>query len=484
MYFEINCNFFEFIRHSFKLVKTVMKMILVKFLHWKPKMYLGFAILMFLTKLNAQQKFTFSTYHDRDSVVWYVKNLSQENVKLSAATLDFFYKSDNVMIWPYTYFGGNKNFRKIGKFCGEKNCWKYKSEIGLGLDAWVAPGDSFPIVSGDNYAAASFDTLMLANFELFWYDTNGISHKTMVTPPGSTCAFESLFLSAGDLPDKGIKKGSNAYFQMHEGSKKYLFGNNITIAILFDNYTLKPYWVSSVFPQNPAGQMWKDFGYPIDSQVFYQFRMANSMGQKTGTLDSIIDGMNTGDYIALVSYNTYNLDAENFRSVFAKIGVNVNSLNGGQCFTILGRKDLPVGKAQVKIASDPLAGSALKIPSIKQQPSNECLNYASCYEKFIYKLSPYVPKPKGRLNQITSRLNVYPNPSFEGHWTITLPQGASKIEVVDAVGRTLFVNTSLNGFAFFELNASLFNILNTQGVYVARVYNDSNQLLSVGRLVN
>ena len=93
----------------------------------KLKIFFVFSVCLFLNKLSAQQKFTFSTYHNRDSVVWYVKNLSQENVKLSAATLDFFYKSDNVMIWPYTYFGGNKNFRKIGKFCGEKNCWKYKS---------------------------------------------------------------------------------------------------------------------------------------------------------------------------------------------------------------------------------------------------------------------------------------------------------------------------------------------------------------------
>ena len=477
-----------------------MKIILVKFIHWKPKMYLGFAILMFLTKLNAQQKFTFSTYHDRDSVVWYVKNLSQENVKLSAATLDFFYKSDNVMIWPYTYFGGNKNFRKIGKFCGEKNCWKYKSEIGLGLDAWVAPGDSFPIVSGDNYAAASFDTLMLANFELFWYDTNGISHKNTVLPPKSngSCEFVPLFETAGSSKTDGIRLGSNSWFQLHEGSKNYLFGSNIAIAILFDNYSLKPYWVSSVFPQNPAGRMIKNFGYPIDSQVFYQFNIYNSKYTGMQTLDSIIDGMSTGDYIAIVSYSQWSGGSANaangynafgsLKKSFESIGLNMDTLFPGCSYSLLGRKGLAVGKAKFNVnhICNPAIYSIfnLKTAMISNAPTNEMYDYPSCYEKFIYKLSPYVPKPKGRLNQITSRLNVYPNPSFEGHWTITLPQGASKIEVVDAVGRTLFVNTSLNGFAFFELNASLFNILNTQGVYVARIYNHANQLLTVGRLVN
>jgi hypothetical protein len=271
---------------------------------------------------------------------------------------------------------------------------------------------------------------------------------------------------------------------MHEGSKKYLFGNNIAIAILFDNYTLKPYWVSSVFPQNPAGQMLKDFGYPIDSQVFYQFRMANSMGQKTGTLDSIIDGMNAGDYIALVSYNTYGIDSNDFRSVFAKIGVNVASLKGGQCFTILGRKDLPVGKAQVKIASDPLAGSSLKIPIIKQQPSNECLNYASCYEKYVFKLDPYVNKPRLNVNKNrVSPLKIWPNPSSEGVWKMRISQDAAQLEVYDIAGKKLHIQLIPSGSKEANLNASDFELQNQHGIYLVRVFNAQGQLLSAGKVI-
>ncbi len=442
-------------------------------------------ILLFLIASTSKaQKFQVVASHNKDSVVWYIKNLNKDSIKLGAATLDFFYQTQNLMIWPYWYFGGNRYYQRVGKFCGEKYCWKYKTEIGMGLDAWVKSGDSFPIISGDNYAAQDFDTLMMANFELYWSDTSGISHKTIVTPPGSTCAYESLFLSAGDLPDKGIKKGSNAYFQMHEGSKNYLFGNNIAIAILFDNYTLKPYWVSSVFPQNPAGQMWKDFGYPIDSQVFYQIRMSNTLNKKTGTLDSIIDGMNTGDYIALVSYNTYNFDAENFRSVFAKIGVNVNSLNGGICFTILGRKDLPVGKAQVKIAANALAGASLKIPIIKQQPSNECLNYASCFEKYVFKLNPYVNKPHLNVNKNrVSPLKIWPNPSSDGVWNMLIPQDAAQLEVYDIAGKKIhaqLIPTAARGIA---LNASDFEFENQHGIYLVRVLNAQGQLLSAGKVI-
>ena len=430
------------------------------------------------------QKFQVVASHNKDSVVWYIKNLNKDSIKLGAATLDFFYQTQNLMIWPYWYFGGNRYFQRTGKFCGEKYCWKYKTEIGMGLDAWVRSGDSFPIISGDNYAAKDFDTLMLANFELFWSDTLGISHKTMVTPPGSTCVFESLFLSAGDSPDKGIKKGSQVYFQMHEGSKKYLFGSNIAIAILFDNYTLKPYWVSSVFPQNPAGQMWKDFGYPIDSQVFYQFRMDNSKGTNTSTLDSIIDGMNTGDYIALVSYNIYNIDSNDFRSVFAKIGVNVASLKGGQCFTILGRKDLSIGKAQVKIASDPLAGSSLKIPIIKQQPSNECLNYASCYEKYVFKLDPYVNKPRLNVNKNrVSPLKIWPNPSSEGVWNMLISQDAAQLEVYDIAGKKIHTQLIPSGSKEANLNASDFEFNNQHGLYFLRVFNAQGQLISTGKAI-
>ena len=468
----------------------------------KLKIFFVSCICLFLTGLSAQQKFTFSTYHNRDSVVWYVKNLSQENVKLSAATLDFFYKSDNVMIWPYTYFGGNKNFRKTGKFCGEKNCWKYKSEIGLGLDAWVAPGDSFPIVSGDNYAAASFDTLMLANFELFWNDTNGNSHKNIVLPPQSngTCEFVPVFETAGSSKSDGIRLGSNSWYQLHEGSKKYLwgYGGYSTIAILFDAITLKPYWVSSVFPQNPAGRMIKNFGYPIDSQVFYQFDIYNYKYTGMQTLDSIIDGMSTGDYIAIVSYsqwagafanasNNYN-EFGSLKKSFESIGLNMDTLFPGCSYSLLGRKGLAVGKAKFNVnhICNPAIYSIfnLKTAIISNAPTNEMYDYPSCYEKYIYRLSPYVPKPKGGSNQVTSKLIAYPNPSLEGHWTITLPKGASKIEVVDAVGRTLFVDEKLKGLTIFELKASQFSNQLSKGVYIARVLNESNQLISVGRLMN
>ena len=469
----------------------------------KFKVILIYVFCLAFSKLNAQQKFTFSSYHNRDSVVWYVKNLTQENVKLSAATLDFFYQSSNVMIWPYWYFGGNKNFRKTGKFCGEKNCWKYKSEIGLGLDAWIAPGDSFPIVSGDNYAAAGFDTLMLANFELFWNDTNGISHKNIVLPPKSNgaCEFLPVFETAGSSKSDGIRLGSNSWYQMHEGSKKYLWGSMAysTIVILFDAITLKPYWVHSVYPQNPAGRMIKDFGYPIDSQVFYQFNIYNYLYSGMQTLDSIVDGMSNGDYIAIVSYSQWHAylatqangykEFGRLQKTFESIGFHIDTLFPGCTYSLMGRKGLPIGKAKFNINKyicNPANYTIynLKTALISNAPTNEMYDYPSCYEKYIYRLSPYVPKPNIGLNKIETKLHVFPNPSFEGHWTISLPQGAEKIEVVDALGRILFVNNHLNALTSFELSVNHFNKLNAKGVYIARIFNQSNQLLTVGSLVN
>lgn len=436
--------------------------------------------------LAKAQKFQIVSKHNKDSVVWYIKNLNTDSIKLGSASLDFYYQTPNLMIWPYWYFGGNRYVQRTGKFCGEKYCWKYKTEIGLGLDAWVQPGDSFPIISGDNYAAKDFDTLMMANFQLYWVDTSRISHRTLVTPPGTTCVYEPIFLSAWDLPDKGIRRGSQVNFQMHEGSKNYLFGSNVVIAILFDGFSLKPYWVSSVFPQNPAGRMIKDFGYPIDSQVFYQFKLANGFGKKTGTLDSIIDGMNSGDYIAMVSYNTFNIDTGNFKTVFAKIGVDVKSLvGGGNCFTMLGRKDLPVGKAQVRLNSNPYVGVTMKIPIIKQQPLNECFDYASCYEKFVFKLSPYQFKepPKSALKHIPYELIVYPNPSQSGIWQIQLSNSSARIEVLNMLGQILYQQNISNRVGVYELNSEEFQQEISNGIYQVRIFNSQNEVISFGKIL-
>jgi hypothetical protein len=421
-------------------------------------------------------------------------------VKLSAATLDFFYKSENVMIWPYTYFMGNKNFRKTGKFCGEKNCWKYKSEIGLGLDAWVSPGDSFPIVSGDNYAAASFDTLMLANFELFWYDTNGISHKNTVLPPKSngSCEFVPVFETAGSWKTDGIRLGSNSWYQLHEGSKNYLFGSNVAIAILFDNYTLKPYWVSSVFPQNPAGRMIKNFGYPIDSQVFYQFNIYNTNYAGKQTLDSIVDGMSTGDYIAIVSYSQWSggyANAANgynqfgsLKKSFESIGLNMDTLFPGCTYSLLGRKGLPVGKAKFNvnhICNPPILSIfSLKTAIISNAPTNQMYDYPSCYEKYIYKLDPYVNKP--RLYNSTLKvenLKVWPNPSNDGIWNLLVSNNAAQLEVLDIAGKKLHTQLISTGSKEAALYASDFEFNNQHGLYLLRVFNAQGQLISTGKAI-
>lgn len=436
------------------------------------------------TKISAQFKFQISSHHDKDSAVWYIKNLNNQTIKLGAATCDFFYQTPNLVVWPYWYFGGNRYNQRSGKFCGEKYCWKYRTEIGLGLDAYVEPGDSFPIISGDNYAAADFDTLMLANFELYFSDTSGKTYKTTVAPPNSNCDFISLFMSAGDLPNKGIKTGSNAYFQLHEGSKKYIFDVNVAIAILFKYSNLNRYYSAGVIPQNPAGRMWKDFGYPIDSQVFYQFYMMDASGKKTGTLDSIIDGMSSGDYIALVSYNMFNLNASVYGSTFARIGVDMASFSGLPCITLLGRRDLAKGLAPVKGAAEPLVGAFLKIPIIANQPKTECLYYPSCYEKSVFKLNPYVVKETGALNSPkVTKLSVYPNPSSEGNWNIVLPTGSRKIEVFDCIGQSLFKEEIAFGYQGYMLTADKFNGSQTGGMYFLRVYNSSHELIGTGRIL-
>jgi hypothetical protein len=178
-----------------------------------------------------------------------------------------------------------------------------------------------------------------------------------------------------------------------------------------------------------------------------------------------------------------------FKKTFESIGFHIDTLFPGCTYSLMGRKGLPIGKAKFNINKykcDPANYTIynLKTALISNAPTNEMYDYPSCYEKYIYRLSPYVPKPHIGLNKIETKLHVYPNPSFEGHWTVSLPKGATKIEVIDAVGRILFSNIHLNGLTSFELSVNDLNNANAKGVYIGRIFNDNNQLITVGRLVN
>jgi hypothetical protein len=208
--------------------------------------------------------------------------------------------------------------------------------------------------------------------------------------------------------------------------------------------------------------------------------------------------MSTGDYIAIVSYsqwagafanatNGYN-QFGSLKKSFESIGLNMDTLFPGCTYSLLGRKGLAVGKAKFNVnhICNPAIFNvfSLKTAMISNAPADEMYDYPSCYEKYIYKLDPYVNKP--RLYNSTLKvenLKVWPNPSIDGIWNLRVSNNATQLEVLDIVGKKLHTQPIPLGLKEATLNASDFEFNNQHGLYFLRVFNAQGQLIATGKAI-
>ena len=291
---------------------------------------------------------------------------------------------------------------------------------------------------------------MPANGILFYHDSLVRDGEEIVLPKGASCSYERIYL-------KSFAKTSNVHYRSpvwfsiaQDVCQKYPSTPDLFILVVFDQKTFKP-TSAGVIPKCPSGRYGTAFGYPKDSIIYYSFTLNDGPH-----IDSIINGITDGDYVALVSYPTFSqYNISKMKSRFAPIGLNTDSLiigpygNPDVQMVFWGRKGLNVSKGRLNTIGRFQKGPASIVSltadhvMITNQATDQLAAWPPCFDVLAVVHQPYIPAPiKIGTKTLSTPLAViaYPNPA-QSHISLETPTPV-RWHFTDAMGRPVTANTS------------------------------------------
>ena len=409
------------------------------------------AILLLLSSAAQAQRFQIEHEDHSDSVVWFVRNSGPRWVKPTSMTINWFHTKPNLYVWdanpgPASYRNRITEINKNGNLT-----FKYKSTQGVGISDTLYPGQRIPVFYSVNYNTTKTDTIMPANGILFYHDSLVRDGEESVLPKGASCSYERIYL-------KSYAKTSNVHYRSpvwfsiaQDVCQKYLSTPDLFILVVFDQKTFKP-TSAGVIPKCPSGRYGTAFGYPKDSIIYYSFTLNDGPH-----IDSIINGITDGDYVALVSYPTFSqYSISKMKSRFAPIGLNTDSLIVGPFgqpdvqMVFWGRKGLASNKGRLNTAGrffKPPGGSIVSLGAahvmITNQATDQLAAWPPCFDVLAVVHQPYIPAPiKIGTKTLSAPLAVlaYPNPA-QSQISLETPTPV-RWHFTDAMGRPVTANTS------------------------------------------
>ena len=382
------------------------------------------ALLMVLisgfSKMKAQS-LEYYAINFSDSTIWYVKNNSSDTLLPTSITMNWYHMKQTAMAFPLDFSGGFYNNTIQQSTIGNRYRWKYKTTFGCSISDTLFPGKPVPVSYTVNFNGSLPDTIMPANVTVFF--NKPFLHEVSAVPANSTCDFRRIYLTSRWV-NQGIHYYSGLYTPLNANTCQGINSGSVVVSA-FNPFTYLQ-TPSRVLPKCSNGRFWTSFGFHKDSVLYYSFNQNDNKH-----LDSIVNGLDSGDYFAYASYPTVSLSALKAQAAtFRKIGFDVGQLSSDLIMQIViwGRKGLPNGKAFFTVK--PTVGSVSNLTAdyvmLIDQAMNELKPYADCYEKIAIIHQPYVPdKIQNHLsNTFKIKHKIWPNPLHHGSWEMDpLPFG-------------------------------------------------------------
>lgn len=392
-----------------------------------------FVIFISGTTSAFSQPLTLNSVNYSDSTVWYVRNNTADTLYPTSISFKVHHMLQTAAMLPIQTGPGFFNNTEKITIMGKKYTWKYATSFGCALADTLFPGGSIPFAISVNFNSSAKDTIMPANVTLF--TNRPVFKEWPVVPNGASCDYRRIFITSR-WTEQGIHFYSPVYTSLNPNVCQSV-SSGVAVANAFNPYSMLQ-TPSRVVPKCASGKLWTSFGFPKDSVLFYSFKASDGKH-----LDSIVDGLDSGDYFAYASWPGVSaFDLYSQSKTWAKVGLDVNEIpaaSGQFCF--LGRKGLPKGKAMYKFVK--ILGSTVSVTSdyvmIREQGFNELKPYPECFEDIAVEHQPYVPDViKNRVRDIKKLVSVFPNPTSGDLWQIQNNLHDGIYRLLDSKGAQLF----------------------------------------------
>jgi hypothetical protein len=363
-----------------------------------------------LSKSFAQVKFELIATAKKDTVYYSLKYHGPSQFNGVSVTCNWLTMREDVYFFSPYPFGGLNYVRSSGLFPGNK----YKLSAGYDYDVFLDSGQQQVFAYCENFGTIP-DTILCANLEVYGI-INDKNVKYSVYPSGQNdCPFERVYCQAG-LTINGVSLGSYANSTLNQSTSCDLK----VVAVVFNQYTLKPVSLGAFLPNCPDGRKWKSFGYPTDDQVFFDFNLKTDSGQQY--FSDFVDAIETGDHVFLATAkrNQFVYKTNVFKNAMFKLGLDFNTYNGistqYDLLAAYGRKGLKSGKMKF-FASWENDHKQYEIFMLSGQPLDTSFDFAPCYEVLTKKILEQQPKIGVNQIQKLSQVKVFPNPT-QKNWSV------------------------------------------------------------------
>lgn len=393
----------------------------------KKSLLLSALFLMTSAVVGQGAKFQIFTLSGGPVCTWNLRNSGDVDAKVVAVSMRFFHQRPNLDFTPISQTPGFSKNQYQGRFSGKTKTYNYKTVCIFPQDSVLTPAAQIAMVMATNYNVSSGDSILAAGVSVFC-KVNGRDTVVEAFPGGvAPCPGRHLFLNGGSA-SSGLKEGGFGYFNLAAGSCM----NRLNM-VVYDGSSLRRKAVSGFTPICPNGRKWSSLGFSTDSLVYYSFDISTPAGRLS--FDSVVKGMNSGDYAMLGNLTPQPLSYfDTCQSTLQLLGFGNSTLGSTPGYLVMvGKKGLSTGKARFEFCA---SGHLNCYTSMEQTilsglPASDIQDFGDCFEAYEQALEKGWPLSRKGSNN--SSISVYPNPT-DHTWHVTAA-GISRLYLTDAAGK-------------------------------------------------
>lgn len=398
----------------------------------KKTLLLSALFLITTAVVGQEAKFQIFTLSGGPVCTWNLRNSGDVDAKVVAVSMRFFHQRPNLDFTPISQTPGFSKNQYQGRFSGKTKTYNYKTVCIFPQDSVLTPAAQIAMVMATNYNVNNGDSILAAGVSVFC-KVNGRDTVVEAFPGGvSPCPGRHLFLNGGTA-SSGLKEGGFGYFNLAAGSCM----NRLNM-VVYDGSTLQRKAVSGFTPLCPNGRKWRSLGFSTDSLVYYSFDISTPAGRLS--FDSVVKGMNSGDYAMLGNLTPQPLSYfDTCQSTLQLLGFGNNTLGStGGYFVMVGKKGLTAGKARFEFCASGHLNcyTSMEQTILSGMAATEMQDFGDCFEAYEQALEK--GWPLSRKGGTHATVSVYPNPS-ENIWHVNA-DGLSSLYLTDATGKQVMAN--------------------------------------------